>query len=394
MTSPQKYRVLFFIGSMAGGGAERQMVELLKRVDRSRFTPLLYLHHAKGEFLQEVPEDVPVISFWDNYTGTLKSKWDHLWGVTERSRVKHLANVIQQHNIDLVFDQTLLATLDSYFAQQLVPTARISTCVGSPTADIEQFQSSVRFDLQQTAMAAYRSCQNVVAVSEGLKSQILQTYSLNSNQMEVLPNLVDVKRSLQLAQQEQVDFPDDAIHLLTVGRMSAEKGHSVFLNALNLLTEKTTQKLHWHLVGQGPLQANLQAKVHELGLEHRVTFHGFQANPFPYYGAANLLVVPSLHEAFGNILIEALACQRPVLATKCPGGPREILQDGKFGGLAEVNDPESLCNQVLHFLDHQQQWQQQARLGYEHVLETYSYEQGMSRWESLFIQAIEEFQSA
>ena len=97
------------------------------------------------------------------------------------------------------------------------------------------------------------------------------------------------------------------------------------------------------IVGQGQNEAKLRALVRELGLEGRVIFAGFHVDPAPFYASADLFVLSSDYEGFGNVIVEALSFGLPVVSTDCPSGPAEILGYGRWGGLVPVGDEEALA---------------------------------------------------
>ncbi len=83
--------------------------------------------------------------------------------------------------------------------------------------------------------------------------------------------------------------------------------------------------------------------AHQLGVADKIIMPGFAKNPFPYYETADLFVLSSDYEGFGNVIVEALACGIPVVSTDCPSGPAEILSDDLFGLLAPVGDADALA---------------------------------------------------
>ena len=120
---PRRLRILFVIGTMSAGGAERQVIEILKHLDRARFEPILYVASRRGELLSEVPADVPVHSFWDDFLRTWQSKLHRLFRTVSLVRLRHLARLLADERIDLIYDRTFLASLDASEA-----TAVVSSC--------------------------------------------------------------------------------------------------------------------------------------------------------------------------------------------------------------------------------------------------------------------------
>jgi glycosyltransferase involved in cell wall biosynthesis len=110
------------------------------------------------------------------------------------------------------------------------------------------------------------------------------------------------------------------------------------------------------ILGEGSGKQALLDQIDALDLRESVQIVPFQQNPFPYYKACDLFVLTSNWEGFGNILVEALACETPVISTDCPGGPRSILDNGKYGTLVPCGQVDSLTNAIIVELDDSSRW--------------------------------------
>ena len=132
----------------------------------------------------------------------------------------------------------------------------------------------------------------------------------------------------------------DAVYLVTVGRLVRRKNLGSLLTALHRLGLPDVRLL---VIGEGPERANLEAQARELGIAERVQFRGFVAEETKYQllAAADLFVLPSLHEAFGLVYLEAMHCGLPVVAT-VPGGHEDFLSDGRTGFLVPRDDAGAL----------------------------------------------------
>lgn len=138
---------------------------------------------------------------------------------------------------------------------------------------------------------------------------------------------------------------NDVIHFLYLGRIMKEKGVDELFSAIRRLHCEINGNVVLDLVGF--FDDDYQTQVDELIRDGIAVFHGFQAEPLPYYSAADCIVLPSYHEGMSNVLLEASAVARPVITTDIPGC-REVVEDGKSGFLCIPKDTDSLYSQMFH----------------------------------------------
>ena len=142
----------------------------------------------------------------------------------------------------------------------------------------------------------------------------------------------------------------DQLVILTVGRMSLEKGHANLLNAIALLKDRSELPGHrFVLVGDGPEEVNLRRQAAQLGIEDRIVWAGFQKNVAPYYAMATIYALPSISEGSPNVVLEAMAASLPIAATRAGGVP-EILANDVTGLLVPKEDPRALAEAVEKLL--------------------------------------------
>lgn len=130
-------------------------------------------------------------------------------------------------------------------------------------------------------------------------------------------------------------------HVLSVGTLKPQKDHATLVRAMALLPRDLDVKLT--ILGEGPLRKELERLVRELDLCDRIRLPGFVLDPYPWYRTADLFVLSSRWEGFGNVIVEALECGVPVVSTDCASGPAEILADGRYGRLVAVQDPSAMA---------------------------------------------------
>lgn len=190
----------------------------------------------------------------------------------------------------------------------------------------------------------------VVSVSNDVTNELISDYGLAENLCTTIPNPVDTDRVAAEAE-ESVDHPwfsEDIPLIVGVGRLIRLKQFSVLLQAFGRVKRQIDARLV--LIGDGSRRKALMKQVSELGLQNYVDFLGFVDNPYKYMHRADLLAHPSQHEGFGLVLVEALACGTPVVATDCPGGPSDILASGEYGVLVDIGSQQKLADAIVSVL--------------------------------------------
>ncbi|MFZ0707245.1 MAG: glycosyltransferase [Candidatus Korobacteraceae bacterium] len=142
----------------------------------------------------------------------------------------------------------------------------------------------------------------------------------------------------------------DEVVVLTVGRMSVEKGHANLLSAIAILKGRSELPKHrFLLVGDGPEEANLRRQAAQLGIENRLVWAGFQKNVAPYYALATIYALPSMSEGSPNVILEAMAAGLPIAATRAGGVP-EILENDVTGLVVPTQNPQALADAIQQLL--------------------------------------------
>lgn len=342
---PDRIRVLFAIGSLAGGGSERQIVNTLRHLDRSQFEPHLYLVSRSGEFLDQTPDDVQITAFDDEPAPS----GFYLPGKIRRAQIAHFQSVLTAKEIDVVYDRTPHMTLIAAPACRNASVPHLSTIVSNPADDLSENIGRFRWFKYQLLKRAYRNASRVIANSEPLAKASHDFYRLPGDQTVVLPNGFDFEAIHEYATEEvaQAEVPTDSIHIVTAGRLEECKGFDLLLDAVNeLVNARVKTNLVVSIAGRGPQEAHLKELAAHYCLEQVVRFSGFLSNPYPLIQSADLFCLTSRYEGMPNALVEAMSLGVPVLSVDCPHGPREILQDGNLGTLVPALDARAIADGI------------------------------------------------
>jgi glycosyltransferase involved in cell wall biosynthesis len=185
------------------------------------------------------------------------------------------------------------------------------------------------------AQRFYREMAGVIAPSRGISDDLRRCGNVH-----VIPNPVYVPSSNKI-------FQHPRPFALGVGRLCEQKRFSDLLRAFSLVVKDLNSKpLDLIILGEGEERDSLHRLAIDLNIGARVILPGFDPNPFEYMRAAKVFVLSSAWEGLPNALIQAMACNCPVVATDCKHGPREILVDGEWGNLVQVGDFESMAKAI------------------------------------------------
>jgi glycosyltransferase involved in cell wall biosynthesis len=200
-----------------------------------------------------------------------------------------------------------------------------------------------------TVDRAYSAASAVVALSKGVGEDFSHHYPAVADRVSVAYNIGCDEKMFALAKEPLSDLrrPEGPL-VVACGRLTAQKDYPTLLRAMQIVLRERQATL-W-ILGKGSEEARLKGLCQELALGEAVRFLGFRANPFQCMAAADVFALSSAWEGFGNVVVEAMACGAPVVATRCPYGPEEILERGTYGELVEVGDVEALARGILGLL--------------------------------------------
>ena len=198
----------------------------------------------------------------------------------------------------------------------------------------------------------YPKSNAIVAVSQGVAEDLIYNYGVPEEKVSVIFNPVVTKELFDMAL-EDISHPwfeqNRLPVILAVGRLAKAKDYPTLFRAFSLVRQVRPAKLL--ILGEGEERANLERLAIDLGIQNDVSMPGFVDNPFAFMSKASVFVLSSAWEGLPTVLVEALACGCPVVATDCRSGPREILDNGRYGRLVPVGDYEALAKAILETLD-------------------------------------------
>lgn len=317
-------RLLFFY---SGTGRFRYGVaevfrHVLNGLDKERFDPYLVITGTLNEPVNDLANGVTVIELGEE---GLKKAFFPLVRATRQIRPDIVVSAMEHPNALVV-----LARLVSRHDCKLVLT---SHNVLTPRLQYMWSRKQGRV-IRKAVQLTYPCADHLVCVSQAVKDDF-EAYVPRFPAASVIHNPVLKESALP-----GPDFTVKEPGLIAVSsRLQGYKKVDEAISALQFLE----QRYHLVVMGDGPERSQLEALVAELNLEDRVQFTGYVDDPFAWYRKAEIFVLPSMWEGFGNVLIESMACGCQVVANASAWAPPEVLGYGEYGYLYEGGQPEDLA---------------------------------------------------
>lgn len=315
---------------MAGGGAERVTLTLIHHVLAQGHSVDLLLMKPDGELLDMVPNEVRVI---DLRAPRIRNVLFPLWRYMRRERpdAVHVA----------MWPLTSVGILAHWISGS---TARLVVSEHTILTHEYGYYGPVRRALMALSIRLlFPKASARVVVSGAAADAISKLARLPRTDLDVIHNPIEIPESTEKNSEVEALWGGAGPRILAVGSLKPAKNYPVLLKAFAQIGDPKAKLM---IVGEGLLREELEGLVEELGIRHRVIMPGFFADPWPFYASADLFVLSSDYEGFGNVLVEAMAAGLKIVSTDCPEGPAEILDHGRFGRLAPCGDAEALARAI------------------------------------------------
>lgn len=333
-------KVLYILPTLQGGGAEKVVITLLKKINNK----------------SHIQADLCVIKKKVHYQRYIENAGFNIFFLLNEKekislnilKVLNRLKKIAVHYDIIVGALELTATYLSYIVSNQLNKKHIAWIHTTISKYLENV--SFRSIYRKLFYKIYPNIDNVVFPSYGALNDYMDL--INSNNFKgkkVIYNPINIQEVENLSQykKEVVKKP----YILSIGRLSYEKGFDILIRVYNQVSNKFKDAPNLVILGEGPERKKLESLIKEYNLDRKVILAGFKENPYPYIKDAEFFVLPSRFEGFGVVLIEAMALGKAVVATDCPHGPGEILRFNKYGLLSTPENPYLLSEAILEMIN-------------------------------------------
>ena len=317
------------ITSLAGGGAERVASELSLNLSSEINRQIIILTDEVS-----YPSKEPPLSLGIKFRKplTLSIPYSFLLGVIKYRKL------LKTHKPDASLS---FLTLDNFInIISNYGNRDTKTIISVHIALSMKFKNSLQDRIAKLVIKKlYSQADLIVAVSEGVRDELVSDFKIKPDKIKVLYNAVDISK-IQTLSDECIDdeswFNEDIPLIINVGRLAIQKGQWHLIRAFSEVRQH--KKCRLVIRGNGELKEYLENLVKELNLSDDVKFLGWKENPYKYIAKASFFVSSSLWEALPYALTESMACGCPIISTDCKYGPREILGENEYGMLVPPMD--------------------------------------------------------
>ena len=337
-------KLSIYIPNANYGGAQKVIINLIQEFSKENISIDLLLGKAEGIYLDQIPKNINIVNL--DSSRLIKT-------------LPKLVNYLKKQKPDVLMSTPAVANVVAAMAKKL---SGISTkLILREAIHYSTEKDNVSFRKQPTFWIALRLvplvypwADKIIAVNPKIAEDIAKVTNISSELIYPINNPTITPTVLKKAKEpitetwfQEIDRDKNYI-ILGVGRLANQKDFPTLIKAFSIIRKQYQAKLI--ILGEGEDRSQLESLISDLNLTTDVILPGFISNPYAYMAKASIFVLSSAWEGSPNTLVEAMACGTPVASTDCLSGPREILENGKYGKLVEVGDYEALADAIIQTL--------------------------------------------
>jgi len=332
-----KKKILFLIPTLRiGGGAERVLSSITKKLSEKYEIHILTIFHFNNLY----PFKGKYYSLKENlYFGRLILRLFKIYKITRRISPDIIISFLEFTNIWITFVKILF-----HLKIPLIVSIRSNPNLFY-SGSTRYYKFLIKF------LYSLKIVNAIIPVTNEIKNILIMDYGITKNKLKTIYNGVDIELIKLLAKEEIIDFKEifynnELIKFITIGSLKEVKGHKYLITAFSkVVKEIPNSKLI--IIGEGPLRKELEMLIEKLALSNNIILMGRKKNPYKYLSNTNIFILSSITEGFPNVLIEAMGLGLPIISTNCETGPKEILQNGKYGILVKIKNSEDLAKNMI-----------------------------------------------
>ena len=309
-------KIAVFIYSLGGGGAERVVSQLIPYLENNGFDVYLVLMNNTCVY----PFETKNKPFFLENSKTTESNVMKFLKIPFLAYKYHI--FLKKNKINKSFSfltrPGFISVLTKWFNKKrtIIISERSNSSLQYGNHNLQSWINN--FLIKEL----YPKADLIIANSNGNAQDLITNYNVPRYKITTIYNPISLEAIFAIEPKKDF-FDTNYFNLVSVGRLDNGKNHQLLIKSLEFFK---LQKVRLYIFGDGILKTELEKTIKDLKFENRVFLMGFESNPYKYLKAADLFVFSSNHEGFPNVILEAMACELPIVSTNCPSGPNEIFK--------------------------------------------------------------------
>lgn len=347
-------KIKFYVESFLVGGIEKVLLQYLKNIDSENNDITLIIGYKQNE-LERLKSDIPsnvkveYVLADDMYCTLKKKKAIGKLSKIEKLKMegtswlrkikirKRLKELISPEDVIVDFDMTLSPFMKEF------KNKKVTFCHFS----LKNYHRGIERRLKKLGNRL-NDYDKVIVISDEMKKEAIEMFPFLEKKLVRIYNSFNFDEIYKLAN-ENIDKDLEGQYILAIGRLEeTQKDFTTLIKAYSKICNEVEESLY--IIGDGRHREQLESLTKDLKIENRVKFLGFRTNPYPYLKRANLFVHSSKFEGLPTVIIEAMILKKMIIATDCPTGPSELLNNGKNGILVEIGNIDEMADNMKKVL--------------------------------------------
>lgn len=347
-------KIKFYVESFLVGGIEKVLLQYLKNIDSENNDITLIIGYKQDE-LERLKSDIPsnvkveYVLADDMYCTLKKKKAIGKLSKIEKLKMegtswlrkikirKRLKELISPEDVIVDFDMTLSPFMKEF------KNKKVTFCHFS----LKNYHRGIERRLKKLGNRL-NDYDKVIVISDEMKKEAIEMFPFLEKKLVRIYNSFNFDEIYKLAN-ENIDKDLEGQYILAIGRLEeTQKDFTTLIKAYSKICNEVEESLY--IIGDGRHREQLESLTKDLKIENRVKFLGFRTNPYPYLKRANLFVHSSKFEGLPTVIIEAMILKKMIIATDCPTGPSELLNNGKNGILVEIGNIDEMADNMKKVL--------------------------------------------
>ncbi|MCU5463399.1 glycosyltransferase [Bacillus cereus] len=363
-----KKKILFMVINMNIGGTEKALLNMVAEIPKDKYEVTILMLEKKGDFLNFIPKGVRIEYVKD---------YEEMQYILNKPTRLVIAGFIKQRKIVKALQLAVLYVISKIMKERSVilkyclknyedvyKNYDIAIAYAGPMDFISYFIANkiearrkvqwIHFDIEKIYFnkhfvnKVYKKFQHVFVVSDVGKMKLTQTVPELINKTDTFLNIISPEMICKMAN-EGIGFADDfeGVRILTVGRLSIEKGQDLTIPVLAKLKE-AGYNVKWYCIGDGKERGMYEKLVENYDVQGDYIFLGAVSNPYPFMKQCDIYVQPSRHEGYCITLAEARCFNNPIISTDFTGASEQIIHN--HNGLIVQFDEQQMYDSIVQIL--------------------------------------------